>query len=130
MNKRTNGFTVIELIFISALLAIASVFFFVQKDNLKTAARDDTKKIAINAIYYGLEEIFYPANGYYPQSISSENLKSVDPDLFTDPGGEDINTADSAYSYKPTNCNDNKCKGYTLKSTLENEDDYVKTNKN
>jgi Tfp pilus assembly protein PilE len=130
MIKRITGFTVIELMFVAVLVGIASIFFFIQKHNLEVVAQDDTKKIAINAMYYGLEEVFYPANKYYPQSITSDNLKSVDPALFTDPNGVKINTAGSSYTYSPTNCVDNKCKGYTLKSTLNNEADYIKTNRN
>jgi len=130
MIKRTNGFTVIEILFATLLLGLASILFFVQKNNLEVVARDNTKKTAINAMYYSLEEVFYPTNKFYPQSISSDNLKSVDPTLFNDPNSLTINTAGSAYTYTPTNCVDNKCKSYTLRATLENEDDFVKTNKN
>lgn len=130
MIKSSNGFTVIELVFIVLLLGAASVLFFMQKNNIEVISQDNTKKTAINAMYYGLEEVFYPANKYYPQSISSDNLKSVDPTLFTDPNGIKIGTAGSAYTYSPTNCMENKCKSYTLKSTLANEADFIKTNKN
>lgn len=130
MVKRLNGFTVIELLFIVVLLGAASVLFFIQKNNIEVSAQDNAKKTAINAMYYSLEEVFYPTNKYYPQSISSENLKSVDPKLFTDPDEIELGTAGSAYTYSPTNCNDNKCKSYTLRSTLNNEADYIKTSKN
>lgn len=130
MTKHLHGFTVIELLFVTILVGAASVLFFVQKQNLEVVARDDTKKIAINAMYYSLEEVFYPAHKYYPQSINSDNLKSVDPALFTDPNGIMINTAGSAYTYSPTNCVNDKCESYTLQSTLENEGDFIKTSKN
>ena len=130
MTKNSNGFTVIELLFIVLLLIAASVLFFMQKNSIETIAQDNTKKTAINAMYYSLEEVFYPANKYYPPSINSDNLKSVDPSLFTDPNGIKLGTAGSNYTYTPTNCSDNKCKGYTLKSNLTNEADFVKTNKN
>lgn len=130
MKKHTNGFTVIELIFVIVVFGLASILFFIQKQNIETVASDNTKKTAINSMYYGLEEVFYPANNYYPQTISSDNLKSVDPNLFTDPNGIELEKSGSAYTYTPTNCTDNKCQGYTLKATLSNEDDYIKTNKN
>lgn len=129
MNNRNNGFTVIELIFIIVLLSFASVFVFIQKQNLEVAANDRSKKTAINAMYYSLEEVFYPTNKFYPQSISSDNLKSVDPKLFTDPEGHSINTPNSSYTYNPINCVENRCKGYTLTSTLVNEADYKKSNR-
>lgn len=130
MKKHTNGFTVIELIFVIVVFGLASILFFIQKQNIETVASDNTKKTAINSMYYGLEEVFYPANNYYPQTISSDNLKSVDPNLFTDPNGIELGKSGSAYTYTPTNCTDNKCQSYTLKATLSNEDDYIKTNKN
>ena len=130
MTKRPNGFTVIELLFITILVGVTSVIFFVQKNNLETLAQDKTQKTAINAMYYGLEEVFYPANKYYPESISSDNLKSVDPALFTDPNGIKIGSAGSVYTYSPTDCTSNQCKSYTLKSTLSNEADFTKKSKN
>ena len=130
MIKRTQGFTVIEIIFIIIILGIASVLFFVQKNDLAVAARDQQRKTAINAMYYGLEEVFYKANNYYPETINETNLPSVDPALFTDPDGAKIGSSDSNYRYEATNCTDNKCKAYTLRTTLEKEADYVKTSRN
>jgi Tfp pilus assembly protein PilE len=130
MKKRASGFTVIELIFIIIVLGLASIVFFVQKNNIAVIAQDNTKKTAINAMYYSLEEVFYPANKYYPQTIGSDDLKSVDPALFKDPSGVKLGAAGSTYTYSPANCTDNKCKSYTLKATLTNEADYVKTSRN
>jgi len=130
MTKQSNGFTVIELFFIVILLVAASILFFVQKNNIEISAQDNAKKTAINAMYYSLEEVFYPTNKYYPQTISSDNLKSVDPALFTDPNDIMLGEIGSAYTYTPTNCTENQCKSYTLKSTLANEAEYTKTNKN
>jgi len=130
MIKKLNGFTVIELIFIIIVFGLASILFFVQKNNIEVIAQNNTKKTAINSMYYSLEEVFYPANKYYPQTIGSDNLKSVDPTLFKDPNGVKLGTAGSAYTYTPTNCSNNKCASYTLKATLTNEADYVKTSRN
>jgi len=130
MKKRVGGFTVIELILIIVVLGVASIIFFVQKNNVEVIARDNTEKTAINAMYYGLEEVFYPANKYYPQTVGADNLTSVDPALFKDPNGVKLGTAGSTYTYSPTNCTDNKCKSYTLKATLTNEADYVKNSRN
>jgi len=130
MTKQSKGFTVIELVFITLLVGTASIIFFIQKNNVEISAKDNTQKTAINAMYYGLEEVFYPLNGYYPQSINSDNLKSVDPALFTDPNGIKLGDAGSVYTYSATDCTNNECKGYTLKTSLANEADFVKTNKN
>ena len=130
MTKHSNGFTVIEILFIALIAGAASIVFFVQKNNLEIVANDNAKKTAINAMYYSLEEVFYPTNKYYPQTISSDNIKSIDPALFTDPNGAKINTTDGSYTYTATDCQDGKCKSYSLKATLQNEADFVKTNRN
>lgn len=139
--KRSSGFTVIELIFVAVLLGVASVLFFVQKNNIETGARDDQRKIAINSMHYSLEEVFYKEHGYYPRTLDESTLPSVDPDLFTDPNGiklgqttitidEQEYAVESDYRYEPTNCSDDECKGYSLRARLENEDDFVRESRN
>lgn len=128
MTKKINGFTVIELVIISAITILVGVFVFIQKNDIQKTSDDKYRKTAINAMYYSLEKVFYPANGYYPQSIDETNLKSVDPDLFTDPNGLKINQTGSDYTYQPINCQNEKCRGYKLKTILLNEADYIKNN--
>jgi Tfp pilus assembly protein PilE len=130
MRSPNRGFTVIELIFIVLLLATASVLFFIQKNNIEVAGRDQQRKTAINAMYFGLEEVFYKQKGFYPMTISSTNLLSVDPDLLTDPQGTIIGESDSNYRYEPVNCTNDQCKSYTLRASLENEDNFVKPSRN
>lgn len=138
---KQRGFTVIELIVVTAFLLFSGVLFFYQKNNLEVANRDKERKIAINAMYYGLEEAFFKQNGYYPEKIDEKNLTTVDTALFTDPGGiklgqttqkiddEDV-PVESDYRYESTNCTLSKCKGYTLRADLEAEADYIKKNRN
>jgi len=129
MKTTSRGFTIIELLFIIVLLAAASVLFFVQKNNLEVAGRDETRKTAINAMYYSVEEVYFKANGFYPRSINETILPSVDPTLFKDPNGVKIGESNSDYRYEAYNCTDDQCKNYSLRTTLENEDDYVKKNR-
>jgi len=128
--KYSRGFTVIELLVVVVLLTAASLLFFVQKNNVEVAARDETRKTSINAMYYSLEEVYFKANGTYPRTINSEVLPSVDPALFKDPSGVKIGEAESDFSYEGSNCDGETCKAYTLRTTLENEDDYIKVNRN
>ncbi len=130
MEKHTSGFTIIELMFVTFIFGLASILFFMQKQNIEVIARDETRKTAINAMYYSLEEVFYEKNKYYPQTINSETLSSVDPTLLKDINGVMVGTSGSEYTYFPTNCTANKCKSYTLKAILENEADYIKTSRN
>lgn len=128
--KATRGFTVIELLIVAGLFAVASVIFFTQKNNIEVAARDDARKTAINAMYYGLEEVYVKQNGAYPRTLDSATLPSVDPELFKDPNGVKIGEASSNYRYEAVNCSDTGCAGYTLRTSLEAEDDYIKQNRN
>lgn len=147
LRARTSGFTVIELLVVVTILAVASLLFFYQKNSLQTANLDERRKTAINAIYYNLEEVYHPKNGYYPAELTSSNLSAVDPALLTDTHGVKIDdkmdtaslddatkealknsdTRLSEYVYEPLNCdNEGKCKSYTLRVTLANEAEYVK----
>lgn len=127
--KSTRGFTIIELIIVIGVLALASVVFFIQKNNIETAGRDDARRTSINAFYYSLEEVYHKENQSYPRTLSAETLPSVDPALFNDPSGVRVGEGDSDLRYEPTNCNGNSCASYTLRASLEQEDDYVKTNR-
>lgn len=130
MSKFRQGFTIIELVFVVVLLGTASILFFIQKNNLEVAGRDEQRKTSINAMYYSLEEVFYKANGHYPRVIDEKVLPSVDPELFNDPYDAKIGDADSEFRYEPKNCEADICKGYTLRTVLENEDDFVKESRN
>jgi prepilin-type N-terminal cleavage/methylation domain-containing protein len=127
--KHSKGFTVIELIVVIAVVGVTAALLLIQKENLAATQRDDNRKIAINAMYYNLEEVFFTKNGYYPTTIDSKTLRAMDPSLFTDPKGFKVGDKDANYRYEPTNCEDNKCKGYSLRTSLEKEADYLKTNR-
>ena len=110
-----KGFTVIELMVVGAFAALLVVLFFIQKSNVDAMTRDDSRKTAINAMYYELE-------GY-----SENNLPVIDPQLFTDPFGNNLGVEGSSYSYDTANCNSaGECKEYTLRANLEKEDTYIK----
>ena len=129
MNKK-QGFTILEIIIVGVFVSLLFIFFFIQKSNIDAMDRDEKRKTAINAMYYALEESFHKEHGYYPEQISEENIKVIDPALWTDPFGINLGTAGSSYSYNPANCKDGKCKEYTLKATLEKENTYIKYNRN
>ena len=59
MAKSKKGFTILELVVVIVFAAILVVLFFLQKTNVDAMGRDDKRKIAINAMYYALEEGFY-----------------------------------------------------------------------
>ena len=127
--KNKHGFTILELVIVIAFASLALILFFLQKINIEAMERDDDRKTAINAMYYALEEGFYPANGYYPETISPEVLPVIDPNLFTDPFGNNLGKSGSTYTYEAANCEDGRCKEYTLRAILEKEEDYIKRNR-
>ncbi|MBR5027373.1 type II secretion system protein [Candidatus Saccharibacteria bacterium] len=128
--KKKSGFTVLEIIIVAVFASLLFIIFFIQKANVDAMERDDDRKTAINAMYYALEESFYKTHGYYPETISEENITVIDPALWTDPFGVNLGYEDSSYSYEAANCEDGKCKEYILKAELEKEDAYVKRNRN
>ncbi len=127
--KTKSGFTILELILAITLAGLAFLVGFVQKTNVDAMNRDKDRKTAINAMYYALEESFYTENGYYPETISEDNLKVIDPQLFTDPSGIVLGEPGCSYIYEAADCEDGKCKEYTLRASLEKEDDFIKRNR-
>lgn len=125
-----RGFTVLELIIAIVFVLIAGTVFYVQKRDLEVQARDSARKTAINAIYYNLEDVYYAANHTYPQKLTADQLKGLDPSTLKDPEDVAIGEQNSDYSYDPKDCTDGKCKSYTLRANLEHEADYTKTSRN
>lgn len=125
--KDKKGFTVLELMVVGAFAALLLVIFFIQKSNVEAMDRDDARKVAINAMYYALEEYYYPTYGYYPADINEDVLPVIDPELFTDPFGTNLGIEGSTYTYEVANCDsENHCREYTLRANLEKEDTYIK----
>ena len=129
MNTK-KGFTVLEIVIVAIFATLLVVLFFMQKINMDAMTRDEKRKVAINAMYYALEESFYANKKYYPEEISESNLNVIDPALFTDPNGINLGEEGSSYFYEPANCDNGKCQEYTLRATLEKEDEYIKKNRN
>ncbi len=125
-----KGFTILELAVVILAVGLAVGLFFLQKLNTDAMNRDNTRKTAINAMYYALEEGFYAENNYYPETISESVLPMMDPALFTDPYGINLGTSGSTYSYEAANCDNGMCKEYILRAVMEKEDVYIKKSRN
>lgn len=128
--KDQKGFTLIEVLVVGAFATLLVILFFIQKSSVDAMSRDDKRETAINAMYYALEEYYYPKYGYYPSEISDKNLPVIDPQLFTDPFGFKLGDELSSYSYDAANCNaQNECKEYILRAQQEKGDTYIKKGK-
>jgi type II secretory pathway pseudopilin PulG len=128
--KRSQGFTVIEIIVAIVFVGTTALLLLIQRNNLIGTQNDNQRKTAINAMYYNLEEVFYEKNGYYPSKIDSKTLRAMDPALFTDPNDIKMNDSGSQYHYTSMNCTNNQCRSYKLSADLEKEAAYTKTNRN
>jgi Tfp pilus assembly protein PilE len=111
---RQRGFTVLELIIAIVFLIIAGTVFYIQKRDLEIANRDSQRKTSINAMYYNLEDVYYPQNQGYPQNLTADQLKGIDPSVLKDPSGNAVGDQNSDYRYEPKDCTNGKCKSYTL----------------
>ena len=125
-----HGFTILEIIIVAAFASLLFLFFFIQKQNIDAMNRDDARKTTLNALYYALEEGFYPDHGYYPDHIDEDNLPIIDPALWTDPLGFNLGDPLGSYFYEAADCDNGHCREYTLKALLEKEDTYIKHSRN
>lgn len=128
--RTQRGFTVLELIVAVVFLVAIGTVFLVQKRDLQIAERDSDRKTAINAIYYNLEDIYYAGNQSYPQSLTADQLKGLDPTMLKDPEGVAVGNSKSDYHYTAKDCKDGKCKSYELRAELEKEADFIKKSRN
>lgn len=124
--SKQHGFTLPELFIAILLVAVIALFALSQEQSAQAARRDDIRKTSINAMYFFLEEVYFPAHKAYPTSLTVDNMKGVDPELLKDPGGTLIGNKDSNYRYEPGDCAGNNCQRYTLRADLEKEDDFVR----
>ncbi|MDB5187084.1 MAG: hypothetical protein JWM07_556 [Candidatus Saccharibacteria bacterium] len=127
--KHNPGFTVIEVLVVTLFLSIATTVLYMQKNDIAATHRDDTRKIAINAVYYNLEEVYFPKNKNYPLEITDKTVTALDPALLTDPDGKKIGNKDSDYRYEGINCTNDSCQSYRIRADREKEADFIKMNR-
>jgi len=93
MKKITNGFTIIELLIIIAIIGILATIGLVSFSNIRADSRDSQRSSRISIIAEALEK-YYEQNGEYPScnamsqspsTITTNTLKGIDPDVLTVP---------------------------------------------
>ena len=132
MKKLTNdnqGFTVIELLVVILVFIALAVVAVTNIRGLRAENRDTASKTDINAIYYQLES-FFEKNDYYPEKLSVETLKGLDPESLKDDLGKTVNEEGGQYRYEPNTCAEQKCKSFTLTAQLDKEAPYTKQSLN
>lgn len=128
--SRQSGFTVLELIVSVAFLVVVGTIFYVQSRDLKIEKNDAVRKAAINSIYYDLEDVYYPAAKAYPERLTADQLKGIDPAALVDLKSVAVGDPKSQYHYEPKDCKDGQCKSYKLWADMEREATFAKTSRN
>jgi hypothetical protein len=124
---RRSGISLLEIFPLAIFLIAVGLLVWWQLLSAQARERDTTRKTAMNAIYYELKEIYYPEHKSYPQVLQVTGLKGIDPAYFKDPSGKVITDSSSNYRYEPTGCDGQTCTGFTLRTSLEQEADFVKS---
>ncbi|MDR2523996.1 MAG: hypothetical protein LBC95_00430 [Candidatus Nomurabacteria bacterium] len=130
MNQQPKemGFTVIEVIIFFVVMVVLAVFFILQKSDLQLSYDDQTRKTAINSMFYSLTEIYHPEHGYYPSNVNPDTFKAVAPELLSDTWDVAIGDSESEYRYEGLDCNgEGKCQKFKLTASLDKEAEYTKT---
>ena len=126
--KTSPGFTVTELLVLFVFFGVIGAVVFGQYQTLASMHRDQDRKIAVNAMYYNLQEVAKPKLGGYPRTIKANSLNAMNPALLKDPQGLRVGDPKSDYRYEPTGCNGGDvCTGFTIKTALEREGDFVRS---
>lgn len=144
LKKKSQGFTIVELLIVIVVIAILATLVIVTFTGIQQKARDSQRQTDVNALASHLEA-YYANNGYYPtlsdlQSTSwvSSNLQGLDPQALLDPKdsvGHLLGTASATeYGYATTGCtttspssSTNECTSYVLTADLEAGGTFVKS---
>jgi general secretion pathway protein G len=123
--KRKNGFSLIELIMVVALLAVLTTIGFSSYRNQTRNARDTRRKADMESIRIALE-FFKSNNDYYPNNlnllVTQNYMQSVPVPPSPPVGGSYL------YNPAPFGCTaTSTCTTYTLSVTLESGGNLVLT---
>jgi prepilin-type N-terminal cleavage/methylation domain-containing protein len=136
LKKAQQGFTIIELLIVIAIIAILAGLVLNNFQGAQAKARDTQRVTDINNVHSKLEE-YYNENGAYPQTFTQATFPGIDGSSLTDADGAAIvinaavadetaalavtnpgNTNEYLYVAFPTGCTNN-CTGYVLKTFVE-----------
>jgi prepilin-type N-terminal cleavage/methylation domain-containing protein len=121
-SKFTNGFTLVEVVVVIAIIAILTVIIFPSVNNIRAKNRDAEKVSDIATIQIGLS-MFYSKNGFYPDDLNVLVPKFVPNEALTGPAPYNL------YKYIPlTRVEGNSnCSSYHLGAQLELPNGHIDT---
>lgn len=142
IKKSQQGFTIIELLIVIAIIAILAGLVLNNFQGAQAKARDTQRTNDTNNMHSKLEE-FYNENEGYPDTFTAATFPGIDAGSLTDPRGNNTVTmnaavadkaaadavaaptndtaSSSSYLYVPYTCAGTpvRCVGYVLKSFIE-----------
>lgn len=139
LKKAQQGFTIIELLIVIAIIAILAGLVLNNFQGAQAKARDTHRVTDINNLHSKLEE-YNNDNGSYPQTFTAATFPGIDDSTLVDPDGANIvinaavadeaaadavaapdTTSEYLYVAYPTGCTNaaNDCTGYVLKTFVE-----------
>lgn len=140
IKKAQQGFTIIELLIVIAIIAILAGLVLNNFQGVQAKARDTQRVTDINNVHSKLEE-FYNENGGYPATFTAATLPGIDEGSLKDPknvaivmnasvadaaAADGVNsqsaTANYLYIPYPSGCTNGPpptCTGYILKTFIE-----------
>ncbi len=145
LKNKQKGFTIVELLIVIVVIGILAAIVIVTFTGVQKKARDADRKSDANGIaaqaevYFGQEAKYPTAAQINNATFRSDNLKGLQEDAITAPGGAaglvTSGAATSNYQYvtTPSGCDNTAtdCVGFTLTATLEGSTTpFVKTGSN
>lgn len=137
LNKKSRGFTIVELLIVIVVIGILAALVIVTYNGIQQKARDTERKTDIKALQ-GHLEAYWADNAKYPTltevndtsagGFRATNFKGLDAAAFADPknaGSQQLCGAATSscygYSVTPAGCDDSTtdCTNYTLTADLE-----------
>jgi hypothetical protein len=116
-----------EFVGILILVGMVGGLFWLQEAAADSRHMDSSRKQDISAMYYFLENTYYPEHHGYPATLTATTLKGLDPTTLKDPHNKTVNTPSSSYTYLPAGCQEGVCSSYKLTATLQKEASFSKT---
>lgn len=126
------------MLIVITIIGIMAGFSLVGIIDAQARGRDAERVADIDVLHSQLEQ-YYIDNGGYPATVNAALLPQLDPSALTDPDGESIdirspvanqtaanvvtvsdsNGPDYVYTAYPSGCSNINCRGYMLKSFIE-----------
>jgi type II secretory pathway pseudopilin PulG len=135
---------IVELIVVTIVIGILAGLIFIGVTDSQARARNTERAADIDTLHSRLEE-YRTDRGGYPETLSAELFPGLNPEVLVDPRGQDIDIRtpvatqadaldtedpdgtgpDYIYVAYPEGCGGITCRGYILKSFIENPADKL-----